>query len=538
MALKKDSQSRRSDRLMFMIPLRAEGLTETGEAFQCGGHAVEVNRFGAHIRLDHPVSVARKILLTNLENNLRGEFRVVRVLETTSTGETDFGVEALGNYPYFWGIDFPARPRKPGESRGLLECQQCGNASLQPLSIDEIEVLESGDNVQRLCQACGSKTAWKFAMQSSRTSKTDKGSMPFADGNAAGQQGRVAHTIFMQRPVSIQTASGEIEDVQTENLSKDEIRYTSEKNYEVNQVVTVEWENSGTGQRLQVPGRIRRRLLMPGSRRVFYSIRYVGSPVILPPLPLKSAKGLYVAMGLLMGGASVFLEIIIQAIASNPVVSIGSTARRVACLGGVLLLASLAHKVWKAILVREPEGRRPFRKRHRVATSACAVVFLGALGFGAIDGVAHGYQSARVRIFLRDYALAQIYESNLNAAEDRVMAGPADYIDACTTLELLAEKWREQLDALNVDEVEVYHAWILPNKKLRDKMKDLRDITTLDHRKLQVVQQQIALKAQAGMSSPDKQQAFWQNSFPPLRQKIREIDAQKTRIVKILMEQK
>jgi hypothetical protein len=538
MAFNKDSRKRRSDRLMFSIPLRISGLTETGEPFECRGQAVAVNRFGAHVRLERPVAASQKLQLTNLENNLRGEFRIVRVLESTSTGRTDFGVEALGNYPTFWGITFPSRPRKTGESRGLLECRQCRSATLHPLTMDEIEVLESGGTVRKPCTSCGSKTEWKFAIEGARTGllETDTPA-PGRDRTARTKQPGKP-TVFMQRPVSIRTPSGQVETVQTENLSKDEIRCSSERSYEVNQVVTLEWENSGTGKRLRVQGRIRRRQSIAGSRRVVYSIRFEGTPAALPPAPLKPAGKLYAVMGALTATASVLLLLNVHGIVLGLLVPSGATARRVAYLGTVLLLIALAHKVWKAILAREPENRQSFRKRHLITAWAVAVAFLGSLGAGAIVGVATGHQRGRKLRVLHDSAMARIFENNIDAAENRRMESPTDYADVCATLALLAEKWQAHLDALSADSLELSRVQLWQNAQSREEMTGLEEILALDRRKLRMVHEQIALRAQARTLDPDRQLAFWQSHFPPLRRKILNLSEQKKQVVKALITEK
>ncbi len=536
MAFKKDSQKRRSDRLMVSIPLHVSGLTETGESFECDGHAVDVNRFGARIRMERPVPAGGKVLLTNMENNLRGEFRVVNVLESSREGRMDFGVEALGNYPTFWGIDFPAQARKPTESRGLLECQQCHSATLHPLILDEIEMLESGGTVRKPCASCGARTEWKFAMEAGRAALPEEDPNPGDSQTARTQPG--TRTVFIQHPVTVRTATGEVEIVQTENLSKDEIRCSSEKSYEVSQVVTLEWENSGTGKRLQVQGRIRRRQSIAGSRRIVYSIRYEGTPAVLPPAPLKPAGKLYALMTALAAAACVLVALNVRRIIFSLTIPLSSTARPIASLGAALLLVALAHKAWKTILAREPESRQIFRKRHLTAAWIMVLVFLGSLGTGVVAGVASGHQRGRKLKALHDFVVARIFESNIDAAENRVMESPADYADVCVTLALLAAKWQPQLDGLSADALELYRFQLWQSANSREEMKDLEEILALDRRKLDVVGEQIALKAEAASLSPDQQQAFWQSRFPPLRQKIRDLDTRKERVVRALVAEK
>jgi hypothetical protein len=530
MPFKQEARKRRSNRLEFMIPLHVSGVAKTGEAFECRGHAVAVNRFGAHIRLDRPVQVGEKVLLTNLENKLRGEFRIVRVLEGPSREKTDFGVEALGNYPTFWGIAFPSRPGKPGESRGLLECVQCHSVTLHPLLLDEIEMLESGAMVKKPCTSCRSRTEWKFAMQHGRAS------LPEQAAESKGTTDR--RTIIMQRPVTIRTASGAEETVQTENVQKDEVHCSSEKSYEVNQLVTLEWENSGTGQRLQVQGRIRRRQSIAGSRRVFYSIRYDGAPAVLPPPPLESARSFYGAMGALIAAASVLLAINLRGLIFSLTDPSGFSSWPLATLGVALLLSALAYKAWRAVLAREPESRQMFRKRHLAATWLVAVVFAGLLGVAAIDGAARSSQRAQARKILSDFAVARVFERNIDAAENRMTGSPADYADICTTFGLLAENWQLHLDALSVDTQDFFRFQLWHDAKSREEMKGLEQIIAIDLRKLRLVQQQAALEAEARNISPDRQLAFWQSSFPPLRQQIRDLDTQKNQVVQTLMTKK
>jgi hypothetical protein len=523
---------------MFMIPLQVSGVSETGDSFECRGNAVDVNRFGAHIRLERPIPVAHKILLTNLENNLRGEFRIVRTLENSSTERTEFGVESLGNYPTFWGIDFPAKPGKQDESRGLLECRQCGSATLHPLMLDEIEVLESGGTVRKPCTSCGSKTAWKFAMEGARATPSEScPATPGEEGQAAEKQSG-KRTVYMQRPVSIRTASGEIETVQTENLSKNEIRCASKKSYEVNQVVTLEWESSGTGRRLQTQGRIRRRQSIAGSPRVIYSIRYEGQPAVLPPAPLKSVRKPYASMAVLVAAASALLAINVRGLVLSLTIPSEPVARRVAYLGVALLLVLLAHKAWKTILACEPENRQMLKRRHRVTACLVAAAFLGSLGVGALYGVASGYQHQQTLKVLHDFAVARIFESNIDAAENRVMGSPEDYADVCATLALLTSEWQTHMNELSADATELQRVQLLQKPVFRKEMKGLQEIMSLDRRKLHLVQQQIALNIEAKSIDPDKRQAFWQSQFPPLRQQIRGLDQEKDLVVKTLLAKK
>jgi hypothetical protein len=96
---------------------------------------------------------------------------------------------------------------------------------------------------------------------------------------------------------------------------------------------------------------------------------------------------------------------------------------------------------------------------------------------------------------------------------------------------LLAAQWQQHLDAVTDDAGALYRIELWRSRKLRESMKALGEIMTLDRRKLRLVEEQIALKAQAATVEPDKRLAFWQSRFPPLRRNILELDQQKSRVV-------
>jgi hypothetical protein len=139
---------------------------------------------------------------------------------------------------------------------------------------------------------------------------------------------------------------------------------------------------------------------------------------------------------------------------------------------------------------------------------------------------------------LHDFAVARIFESNIGAAENRVMDSPEDYADVCATLALLATEWQTHMDELSADATELQRIQLLQKPEFRKEMKCLQEIMTLDRRKLRLVQQQIALNIEAKSIDPDKRQAFWQSQFPPLRQQIRGLDQEKDLVVKTLLAKK
>lgn len=526
------SRERRSDRLMCTISLRVEGATQNGDAFESPGQAIGVNRHGAQIRLDEPIAIGRQVRLTNLENGAQGDFRVIGILSSSEAAGVEFGVEALGDYPTFWGIEFPARSRKPAESRALVECRTCHAVRFMPLSFSEVEVLESGGVLLKVCGACNVDTRWGYAMQVARAGAVAaQGSRDREAPSARPIPGeeKAERPAFVQRPILIRVSSGQIDKAQTESLSKGGLSCSSEKVYEVNQEVTLEWANPGTGLRVQTRGRILRRHDLGGSKRKIYNVRYESSIMALPAARSGPTRKLYLAFSAIVAVAVALTETSVLALTTS-VFAPGGSVRRVAYSAGVLLLVCVAYKLWTSILRREPEAQAGLKKKHRVAAALVAAGFAVAVAVGAVRGRNQVTERFEVQRLLRDFAISETLEKNIDAAENRVFTASSDYVDACATLRLLAAQWAGRLDNLSVDAAELSRLRGWHGEKLAKGIKRLQEIISLDRQKIRLIQNQIALEAGAQSISPAKQNAFWQANFEPLRREILNLDVHKDQL--------
>jgi len=520
---------------MCTVALRVEGIAEKGDAFECPGHATGVNRYGAQIRLDKSVAVGRQVRLTNLDSGAKGDFRVVRVLASSSPDKVEFGVEALVDDPTFWGIDFPPRPKKPPESRALLECRRCRTVRLLPLSFSEVDVLESGGVLLKPCAACNADMPWGYAMQAA-------GSGEFPPDPADRDREALSGTLtqagerraFVQRPISIRNSSGQVDKAQTESLSKRELSCSSQRTYEVNQEVTLEWANPSTGLRVQARGRVLRRHDIGGSKRKIYNIRYESPVTAMPAVHPGGTRKHYLAFSVMVVAAVALLETNVQALTAS-VFSPVDGIHRIAYFGGVLLLVCLTYKVWKSILAREPEAQATLKKKHRVVAGVVAVLFTAALALGVTRGLRQGYEGVHVQRVLRDLAISRTFEQNIDAAEDRAFNAPSDYVDACATLQLLALQWDARLDDLSVDAAALARSSWWPGKKFEKAMKRFQEIISLNHQKIRLVQKQVELGIAARSIPSDKQDAFWQRNFQPLRQQILELNTRKSQFLNSLV---
>ncbi len=518
---------------MVTVALQVQGTTEEGDAFECLGYATCINRFGAQIKIDQPLKPARQFHLTNLDNGAKGDFRIVGILRSTSAGPVEFGVEALGDYPTFWGIEFPPQPKKLSEPRALLECRRCHTVKFLPLSFSEVDVLESGGVLLRPCSACASLTSWGYAMQDSSEEAAAKaesqGHEPSAGGSMVEKE-MGDHPAFVQRPISIQTSAGQEDKAQTESLSKKGLSCSSEKVYEVNQEVTLKWANPSTGLQVQARGRILRRHDLGGSKRKIYNIRYESPITVLPAVSSTGIRKFYLAFAAVTAGAAVLTGASVQELAARIFMSDGSV-RRIACAGGVLLLVYVAYRIWKSILQREPEAQATFKKRHRITVVLVVAVFGLAIALGAGKGIHQHTGRLEVQGFLRDLTLSETVEKNIDAAENRVFTSPSDYVDGCATLQLLAAQWKVRLDNVSIDAVHFARQSRWQKPKLAKAMERIQEIINLNRQKLRLIQEQAALRTAARSIPPHEQDAFWLSHFEPLRNQILHLNARKDRLL-------
>lgn len=515
---------------MVPVALQVQGTTAKGDAFDCLGYATCVNRFGAQIKIDKPLKPDRQLRLTNLDNGAKGDFRIVGILRSTSAGPVEFGVEALGDYPTFWGIEFPPQCNQSSEPRGLLECRHCNTVKFLPLSFSEMDVLESGGVLLRPCSACGSPTPWGYAMQGSSEGKAAKAKRQDREPSAGVEKEMDDHPAFVQRPISIQTSAGQEDNAQTESLSKKGVSCSSEKAYEVNQEVTLKWANPSTGLQVQARGRILRRHDIGGSKRKIYNIRYESPLTVLPAVSSTGIWKFYLAFAAATAGAAALTKENVQGLTARAFMPDGNVPR-IAYAGGVLLLVCVAYKIWKSILQREPEAPATFKKRHRITAGLVVAVFGLAIALGAAKGIHQRSGRLEVQGFLRDLTLSETVEKNIDAAENRVFNSPSDYVDGCATLQLLAAQWKVNLDYISIDAVNFARQSRWQKRKLAKAMERIQEIISLNRQKIRLIQEQVALRTAARSIPPHKQDAFWLSHFEPLRNQILHLDARKDRLL-------
>ncbi len=276
------ADKRRSDRILLTIPLvvhqsDASGATSTEEA-----RSVSVNRHGARIRVSRSLRVGQTIRIVNQVSRRSADFRVVGPVAPHTAQGGEWGVECLNSQEIVWGIQFPPIPKEEStNSRALLECRACHTVALLPLSLVEVEVLDTAGIISRRCQTCVTASPWGYAeKQVAMGAPPGESAMIEAakaqvEDSAREAERRRHRRVCIQLPILVRDYYGGVEITRSENISKGGFCFASDKNYFVGQgIMAMCPYNSASSESIETWARIIRRHQIEGIQRKLYGVRY------------------------------------------------------------------------------------------------------------------------------------------------------------------------------------------------------------------------------------------------------------------------
>lgn len=273
-------EKRRSDRLLLTIPLAIHQTEPSGATSSEEARTVAVNRDGARIQVARPLRVGRTVRIVNQLSKRSADFRVVGPVAPPSEKGGEYGVECVENKDNIWGIRFP--PVAPGDSptsKALLECRTCHTVALLPLSLVEVEVLDTAGIISRQCQSCATASPWGYAeKQLTMGAPPDEAAM--LEGAKAqveateGPDRRRNRRICLQLPVLVRDYYGGVEITRSENVSKGGFCFASDKNYFMGQGIMVTCPYNSASSNIEMQARIVRRHQIEGLQRKLYGVRY------------------------------------------------------------------------------------------------------------------------------------------------------------------------------------------------------------------------------------------------------------------------
>jgi PilZ domain-containing protein len=265
-------RSRRSDRLMLTIPLRVRGVDANGVEFDIPARTVVLNRHGAQVKIPRKLQMGQQVRLVNLLGQTEAEFRVVRPISGSTQEGGDYGLEYVKPYEDIWQIQF-SHPEddEAADARALVECQICHRAALTRITLGELEALRTYGIVAKRCRTCNLETPVKFAEFANIAGEAVDVGWKMAFSGFARQ--RRHRRICLQLPLGIRDGQGGVEVARTENVSRGGFCFSSEKDYDSGQGVTVVYRGGTFGRNTEVPGQIVWREQFEHNKRKLYGIQ-------------------------------------------------------------------------------------------------------------------------------------------------------------------------------------------------------------------------------------------------------------------------
>ena len=227
--------NRRSDRISISLPLQATGIDAENRPFIDTATTIVVNRHGALITLDRPLSIDQMLRVNRqLFDGSRREAEVrVVAHEKDSSGRIAYGIAFADSKLDFWDIEFPsATEAVDAVVRLLVECSHCGGRELAYLNSRELKEFESNRLFARNCRTCESPTIWKQPLESVRHNATADSHRRATEMDAASSPERETTRYDTRLMACVRERVGTEEMAVCENVSRQGIAFRSRRKYE------------------------------------------------------------------------------------------------------------------------------------------------------------------------------------------------------------------------------------------------------------------------------------------------------------------
>lgn len=272
-------EQRRTERIQLRIPIRVVAFSDVTGEFSEDTHTLVVNRTGARIALNQKVIADDVVRIINLENYREADFRIVGPLNVPDAQVAEWGVECVEMDRNIWGIDFPPPLASEAEAAALLECRACHNQGLWPVTLIEVEVLDSSGIITRSCEPCGKITYWTYADATRRPrefSPSDPLAPPKHEVKVKEKvEKRADKRLAMKLPILVRNQKGEEEIARTENVSKRGVAVCLAIDIAAGETAEIVCPYTRGGEKIWQRAEVRQRGAVPFAGKRFYGFRYV-----------------------------------------------------------------------------------------------------------------------------------------------------------------------------------------------------------------------------------------------------------------------
>jgi hypothetical protein len=293
-----NERRRRTERLFLRYPLRVEGFDSQGKKFEESTHTIVVNRHGGRVLLKAVLTPGQTVKVIHAVSGRAADFRVVGLAGAPTPAGGEWGMECRDDTVNFWGITFPPMDESADSSSALLECSQCHDVALTAFSMVEYDLLENNASLVRDCHTCREQTKWVMSLNPTRIPSADSAGAPVGfppesgpPATAAGEgldpraqsiplpfvtytEKRRSPRVSLRLPLRVRNAKDATDLTKSENICKGGVAFTSDKLFEVDELLEVTCPYNPAGGNIEVSGRVVRREEVSGTGRYLYGIEF------------------------------------------------------------------------------------------------------------------------------------------------------------------------------------------------------------------------------------------------------------------------
>ncbi len=276
------STTRRSDRISIEIPIEISGDDIKGFTFLEKTRTAVISRHGAKVFTRYKLARDQELVVRCLSTGKESEARIVGELGAGPEGHA-YGIEFLKHEVNVWDIEFPALSQADQVAgRTLLECARCSTRELVYLDAMEVEVLETGLGLSRLCKRCKDTTVWKVASASpagdpsAQPAESTVGDVA-TDAQVRTQNERKDARVSAKVSAVIRHPHLGDEIVTSENVSPGGICVRSIRRYQPGTMVEVAFPYTPGGAKVFVAARIVHENLLPDKKSRLYGLEYISA---------------------------------------------------------------------------------------------------------------------------------------------------------------------------------------------------------------------------------------------------------------------
>jgi hypothetical protein len=274
-------KTRRSDRITIELPLEIFGDDVNRFTFVEKTRTAVVSRHGAKIYSQRKLGRDQELVIRCLPTGKESDARVVGQLSEGPEGYA-YGIEFLDPEVNIWDIDFPPLPQgEPAAGRTLLECNHCHNRELVYLDAVEVEVLDTGQGLSRLCKRCTDIMIWKVVREIPASEPMAPPAPPLTGAGPVPPE--PPRTPSEGKDVKTGTGSSALlrhpilgdEIVTAENISPGGLSIRSVRRYRIEALIEVAIPYTKGGANIFVAARIEHVTETPGEKFLLYALAYV-----------------------------------------------------------------------------------------------------------------------------------------------------------------------------------------------------------------------------------------------------------------------